>query len=104
MKKQLMLIGLAAIISTGCSHSIHSQHISDIDPDLNKARAKKVVVQTEQQVIMGLVFDIDYVDQAYQQLQEKCPGRIGAVATQHSTSHGFLHWTNKIRMEGLCLR
>jgi len=35
-------------------------------------------------------------------LMTQCNGRLSAVTTQYSTSHGFLHWTNKIRMQGLC--
>lgn len=98
------LIILFSALALGCTHSIHQQHVSDIDPNFDASSAEKIVVQTEQKVVLGFVFDTDYVDQAYAQLQAKCQGRVGAVATQYSTSHGFLHWTNKIRMEGLCQR
>ena len=61
-----------------------------------------VEVNTEQTVILGFAFNTDYVNEAYQQLQQKCPKEVIAVNTQFSTSHGFLHWTNKIRMKAIC--
>lgn len=101
--KRLLTLAITSVLAVGCTHSIHQQHISDIDPALTGDKeARKVVVTTEQKVVLWFAFDTDYVDQAYQQLKEKCPGRIGAVATQHSTSHGFMSWTNKIRMEAIC--
>lgn len=103
--KRLLTLAMISALAAGCTHSIHQQHISDIDPDLTTDKsAKTVVVTAEQNVVLWFAFDTDYVDQAYRDLQQKCPGRIGAVATQHSTSHGFMHWTNKIRMEAICTR
>lgn len=101
--KRLLTLAMTSMLAVGCTHSIHQQHISDIDPGLAADKsAKTVVVTTEQKVVLWFAFDTDYVDQAYRELQQKCPGRIGAVATQHSTSHGFMNWTNKIRMEAIC--
>lgn len=101
--KRLMTMALTSMLAVGCTHSIHQQHLSDIDPALAADKAvRTVVVTTEQKVVLWFAFDTDYVDQAYQQLKAKCPGHIGAVATQYSTSHGFMSWTNKIRMEAIC--
>lgn len=101
--KRLLTLTMTSMLAVGCTHSIHQQHISDIDPHLVAGNSTKTVVVTaEQQVVLWFAFDTNYVDQAYHELQQKCPGRIGAVATQHSTSHGFMYWTNKIRMEAIC--
>ena len=102
MKKILLLL---CISITGCTHSIHMSHMSDISASTPKAvdlNEHIVEVNSEQIVILGLAFDTDYVNQAYEELQQKCPGEIVAVNTQYSTSHGFLHWTNKIRMKAVC--
>ena len=102
MKKLLLLLSFAI---TGCTHSIHMSHMSDVSANTPKAiNIDKHIVEvtTEQTVILGFAFDTDYVDQAYLQLQQKCPTEIVAVNTQYLTSHGFLHWTNKIHMKALC--
>ena len=102
MKKILLFLSISV---TGCTHSIHMSHMSDVSASTPKAMniEKHIVeVNTEQTVILGFAFDTDYVDQAYQQLQQKCPREIVAVNTQYSTSHGFLHWTNKVRMKAVC--
>lgn len=91
------------VLLTGCTHSIHLQHVSDFDAvSANAAQRKVVVVETSQRVILWFAFDTDYVDDAKKQLIEKCPAGVSAVSTQFSTDHGFLHWTNKIRMQGIC--
>jgi hypothetical protein len=102
MKKLLLLLSISV---TGCTHSIHMSHMSDVSANTPTALNldKHIVeVNTEQRVILGFAFDTDYVNQAYQALQKKCPSEIVAVNTQYSTSHGFLHWTNKIRMKAVC--
>ena len=102
MKKILLLLTLSI---TGCTHSIHMSHMSDVSsntPQLSNIDNYIVEVNTEQTVILGFAFDTDYVNQAYQQLQQKCLHDIVAVNTQYSTSHGFLHWTHKIRMKAVC--
>jgi len=79
--------------------------MSDVSANTPKAvniNKHIVEVSTEQTVILGFAFDTEYVDRAYQELQKKCPKEVVAVNTQYSTSHGFLHWTNKIRMKAVC--
>jgi hypothetical protein len=56
-------------------------------------------------VVMGFVGQTDYVDQAKAQLMANCPGgAVTGITTQFSTSMGFLSWTNKILMQGLCVK
>lgn len=101
--KQLLLC--LSILMTGCTHSIHMSHMSDVSANTPKAiniEKHLIEVSSEQTVVLGFAFDTDYVDQAYRELQKKCPTDIVAVNTQYSTSHGFLHWTNKIRMKAVC--
>ena len=98
MKFFLHLILFAVLYS--CSHSVHLVHMSDYElvKDLNQA--KKIEVETQQRVIMGFVFETDYVDQAHQKLAAKCrDGKVENITTRYSTSHAFFHWFNKIHME-----
>ncbi|GAM63383.1 hypothetical protein JCM19232_1530 [Vibrio ishigakensis] len=53
-------------------------------------------------MVMGFAFDTDYVDQAYAQVLEQCPTGASMVNVEYVTDHGFLHWTNKIRVKALC--
>lgn len=102
MKKFLLLLSISI---TGCTHSIHISHMSDISantPTAVNIDKHIVEVNAEQTVVLGFAFDTDYVNEAYQKLQQKCPKEVVAVNTQFSTSHGFLHWTNKIRMKAIC--
>jgi len=94
-----------SIVLVGCTHSIHVSHMSDVNsntPDSKNVEKHIIESRGEQTVVLGFVFDTDYVNEAYQGLLDQCQGAISAVNTQYSTSHGFLHWTNKIRMKAVC--
>jgi len=88
-----------------CAHSVHLVHVSDFSPFAPHTKGKIIKVKTEQFIILGFVTQTDYVDEAYRQLQNKCKnGRINGITTQFSTSLGFFSWTNKILMQGLCIK
>lgn len=98
----LTLISLCALLA-GCTHSIHLVHADGFDsPSLKNRDAFVVEAQATQDVVFYFAFDTDYVDEAKMKLEAQCPGRLSAVSTQYSTSHGFFHWTNKILMKGIC--
>lgn len=100
-----LLLAAALLAPAACTHSIHLVHVSDFDPGVAKDRGKWITAKTEQFVIMGFKFDTEYVDRAYRMLQEDCRGgKVQGITTQFSTSHGFFSWTNKILMQGLCVR
>ena len=101
-----LILASIMVLLAGCTHSVHLSHQSDFMPNAPTATAAQkqwVEVRAEQRVILGFAFDTDYVDDAYNQLQQHCEGELAAVNTQFSTSHGFFYWTNKIRMKGVCL-
>jgi hypothetical protein len=86
------------------THSVHQVHVSDFSPQKPFESGKIVKATAEQFVIMGFASDTNHVNQALASLQSKCPdGQIQGITTQHSTSHGFFSWTNKILMQGLCI-
>jgi hypothetical protein len=104
MNLKLVLSLLAVAILSGCTHSIHMVHTDGFGLDMpsNKKRTKIIEAKSEQNVFLFFAFDTNYVDQAKNDLVSKCNGELQAVSTQYSTSHGFLHWTNKILMKGIC--
>lgn len=100
-------LGLSFVAATaGCSHSLHLHHISDFGPSYAAYQEGRwVKSEAEQFVIMGFVRDTEYVDQAWKRLQKQCDGgQVQGVQTEYSTDHGFFSWTNRIRMQGLCLK
>ena len=104
MNLKLVLSLLAVAILSGCTHSIHMVHTDGFGLDMpTKTKQSKVVeAKSEQKVFLFFAFDTNYVDKAKNDLVSKCDGDLQAVSTQYSTSHGFLHWTNKILMKGIC--
>ena len=86
-----------------CSHSVHLVNMSDYELQKNLSQGKKIEVETQQFVVLGFVFDTNYVDQAKEKLINKCPnGEIKNITTRYSTSHGFFSWHNKIYMQARC--
>lgn len=96
---------LLPFLLIGCTHSIHQVQVSDFRPYKALERGDVVAASAEQFTILGFTRETNYVDQAYKQLQQKCPnGNLTGITTQISTSHGFFSWTNKALMQGLCVK
>ncbi len=94
---------LPLILMTGCTHSIHMVHTDGFESAVNiQDKIQYVEAVATQNVVFYFAFDTNYVEEAKEQLEQKCKGPLLAVSTQYSTSHGFFHWTNKILMKGLC--
>lgn len=104
MNVKLLFSLIAVLAITGCTHSIHMVHTDGFGSNMKaKTQNTKIVeARAEQKVVLFFAFDTDYVDQAKADLESQCQGNLQAVSTQFSTSHGFLHWTNKILMKGVC--
>lgn len=95
---------LLSFFLVSCAHSIHQVHTSDFAPGNPIESGEMVKGYGEQFVIMGITDETNYVNQAYQQIQNECSGGVvTGITTQISTSLGFFSWTNKALMQGLCL-
>ncbi|ASP37747.1 hypothetical protein CHH28_03240 [Bacterioplanes sanyensis] len=94
---------IALLLLGGCTHSVHLHHVSDVEPTLGQQPATTLEASGEQSVVLGFAFDTQYADDARRQLLQQCPGKLTAISTRYSTSHGFLHWTNRIHLTGLCV-
>jgi hypothetical protein len=104
-KAFLFLLSASLLFLAGCAHSIHQVYVSELQPYAKIENGDIVKSQTEQFVVMGFVFDTNYVDQAKSQLISQCPnGAVTGITTQYMTSLSFFSWTHKILMQGICLK
>ncbi len=88
---------------SGCTHSVHFSHMSDILPGKQKG-ARFINVESKRNVILSFVFNNDYVEDARQKLMAACPNaEITGINTKYITSHNFASYTDKIRIRALCL-
>lgn len=103
-KKIIKYFSLVVLLSS-CAHSVHLNYTSDFSPSFkNYTEGKMVKARAEQLVIMGMVGNTNYVEEAYQKIQAECPnGNLQGVNTQYATALGFLSWTNSIDIKALCI-
>lgn len=100
-----IVFATGALFFTACTHSTHLVHVGDFDPTYaSYARGELVTAESEQFVVLGFAEDTKYVDKAFAHLKASCPGSIQGIQTEYSTDHGFFSWTNRIRLQGLCVR
>lgn len=103
--KSKLCSSLIFLVLSGCAHSVHQVHTSDFMPYARITSGEVIQGRGEQFVVLGFTQQTEYVDQAYRQLLQNCrTGRVTGITTQFSTSLGFFSWTNKILMQGLCLK
>ncbi|WP_019026400.1 hypothetical protein [Colwellia piezophila] len=101
MKKLFLLLTVAML--SACTSSIH---MSQVDVGTNSqqelASGKVINIEKSQKILLGFVYDSNYVDQAYKQLLLQCPNGTSMINVEYLTNHGFLSWTDKIRIKALC--
>jgi hypothetical protein len=98
-----LLQALALIFAFGCAHSFH-QAATDVSLNPIGQQGRAVKAEAEQFVILGMVTNTNYVEEARDALLKQCPkGTISPLTTQYLTDLGFLSWKNRIILEGTCL-
>ena len=106
IRRALLLIARIASLSAfalGCTHSVHQSAVGGIEEVPRGLHVRFIESETEQSVFLAST-NTDFADKAMADLTAKCPnGHIVAVEARHSTSLGFLVYTNKMRMSGYCL-
>ena len=99
--KTVLFITLATF--AGCTHALHVNHTSDYNLEAPLSSYRIVKSQAEQFCFLGFVGNTEYVERAFNDLKRKCPkGKVVGIQTRYSSSHGFLSWTNILRMVGYC--
>lgn len=67
-------------------------------------QGRLVHAQAEQFVVLSLATGTDFADEAYARLLQQCPeGILRGIQARHSTSHGFLSYTNRLHMRAYCV-
>jgi hypothetical protein len=88
---------------SGCAHSVHQVHVSEINQVPTSGAGRIVRAEAEQFVVLGVARETQFVEQAYSRLLQQCSGQpINGVSTQFMTSLGFFSWTNKVLVQGYC--
>lgn len=85
-----------------CSHSIHQVYVSSQDPR-SSGKGTWITAESKDFVVLAFELDTSYVEKAYQDLANKCKGRIAAVTTEHLTSYKLLSYDQKVVLKGLCV-
>jgi hypothetical protein len=101
---QLKNIGLFLMLVTSmaCTHSIHQVYLSSQDKIPATIKTEWLEVEKSDFVVLGFTTNTSYVESAYEALEQKCPGRISQISTEHLTSYYFLSYKQRIRLKGLC--
>jgi hypothetical protein len=97
------LLPCVILMLSACTHSIHQVYVSAQDPK-SAGQGEWVTVDTKELVVLGFQTETQYVEQAWRALENKCPGRIAQVTTEHLTSYKFLSYEQKLVLKGLCLK
>lgn len=104
MKKLFLLLTVISIMMlSACTSSIHMSQVdigSNSQKDLDEG--KVIAIEKSQKNILGFVYDSNYVDQAYADLLQRCPNGTTMINVEYLTNHGFLSWTDKIRLKAIC--
>ena len=104
-KPALLILSIVCLSHIGCTHALHMTRVSDFEVNQPLDTYKRVEAKASQFVVMGLVRNTHYADQAFEQLLKACPeGKVTGILTRFSTSHGFFSWTNEIKMMGYCVK
>ncbi len=94
---------LVTLCGLGCTHAVHINHTSDFQTTKPLAEYRHIETRSEQQVILGMVGQTDYANEAYRQLMNQCEGgMVTGIQTRYSTSHNFMSWKNVVEMKGYC--
>jgi len=98
-----LLFMLPTGLSIGCTYAVHQNHTSDFVLAKPLTEHRKIEARDEQQVILGMTGQTDYVDNTYRRLMNQCEGgTVTGIQTRYSTSLSFMSWTNVVHMWGYC--
>lgn len=104
MKNTCLLLTILLLVTLGgCTSSVHMSQVDvGINNNININSSHFIEIERSQKNMLGFVYDTDYVDQAYTELLEECPAGTAMLNVEYLTNHGFLSWTDKIRIKAIC--
>jgi hypothetical protein len=101
MKKLFLLLNV--VMLSACTSSVHMSQVDIGSDSYNEDDIGKIIeIEESQKNILGFVYNTNYVDQAYKNLLLQCPSGTSMINVEYLTNHGFLSWTDKIRIKAIC--
>ncbi|MCJ8318344.1 MAG: hypothetical protein MJK12_01835 [Colwellia sp.] len=100
MKKLFLLFW--PVMLSACTSSIHMSQMNVASNHSEFESDEVIEIEKSQKIILGFVYDTNYVDQAYNKLLLTCPNGTSMINVEYLTNHGFLSWTDKIRIKAVC--
>ncbi len=89
----------ALLLLPGCA-SLHSVSITQIPVD----REQQIEAEVHSWVVLGLIFDNDFVDSMRDKLRSQCPnGKVTGILTKYETYTYFLFWKRSIKATAFCV-
>lgn len=101
---RLALCVFLPLLLSSCAHSIHQVYVSSMDQGTTYGSSRWVVAEAKDFVILGFELDTNYIELAYQRLEDKCKGRLSQVSSEHLTSYFLLSYDQRLILKGLCTR
>src|SRR5262245_57716258 len=104
--RALALLVFLSFSSTACVSSVHEYSATGYAPVTRTdgtARARTIVSEGSQHVVLSITDNTDYVDRAYAGLLAQCEGDIVGLNVRYSSGLSFLSYTNHVRLEAQCL-
>jgi hypothetical protein len=102
------IIFFTGLLACGCSYSMHEYQAAGYAPATATSgpprTAEWIHARADQNVVLGVTDNTDYVDIAYAELLRQCPGDIVGLNTRYSTKLGFLSYKNTVEIRAFCLR
>lgn len=103
MKRLARVLPLLLLLS-GCTYSVHQVATGGLENVPADGTARRVEAEAEQTVILYITGNTDFADRAYRKLLAQCPnGALYGIEERHSTSHGFLSFTNHMKATAYCV-
>ncbi len=103
----VLALGALLMLTPGCTYAMHEVEAAGYAAVPNGGpprQAERIQARAEQRVILGITDNTDYVDRAYAELLDECPGEVVGLNTRLSTDLGFLSFKNVVEMRAFCLR
>jgi hypothetical protein len=101
MKKLFLLLNV--VMLSACTSSVHMSQVDIGSNSYNENDISNIIqIEESQKNILGFVYNTNYVDQAYKNLLLQCASGTSMINVEYLTNHGFLSWTDTIRIKAIC--
>ncbi len=101
----LRLVGAVALQAlVSCGYAMHAYNVDEQYGPITPW-AEDVVIRTSQHVVLGIVGDTDFVDEAHRKLLASCrDGHLLNIQTRLTSALSFLNYENHFTLWAVCQR